>query len=63
MADTSIPITIDLIASITNLSKAGKDLAQYIRGRDTDKKLSKQLKEHFGLQRDGHAYCINNINS
>ena len=28
-----------------------------------EKKLAKQLKEHFGLQRDGHAYRIDNINS
>ena len=44
-----ILVTVDLIASITGLSKAGEDPVQYIRGRDTDKKLAKQLNECFGL--------------
>ena len=61
--NTMIPITVDLIASITGLLKVGDDPTQYIQGRDTDKKLAKQLKEHFGLQRDGHAYRIDSINS
>ena len=43
--NTSIPVTVDLIASITGLLKAGEDPAQYIRGRYMDKKLAKQLKE------------------
>ena len=47
--NTPIPITVDLIASIKGLPKAGEDSAQYIRRRDTDKKLAKQLKECFGL--------------
>ena len=54
---------VELITSITGLSKAREDPTQYIRGRDTDKKLSKQLKERFGLQRDNCAYRIDNINS
>ena len=58
-----IPVTIDLIASITGLPEAGEDLAQYLRGWDTDKKLAKQLEECFGSQRDGRAYRIYNINS
>ena len=58
-----IPVTIDLITSIIGLSKAGEDLAQYIHGSDTDKTLSKQLKERFGLQHDGCAYHIDNIKS
>ena len=61
--NTPIPVTVDLIASITGLPKAGEDPTQYIREKDTDKKLSKQLKERFGLLHDGHAYQINNINS
>ena len=61
--NTPIPVTVDLIASITGLPKAGEDPTQYIRGRDTDKRLAKQLKEFFGLQHDGHAYCIDRINS
>ena len=61
--NTPIPVTFYLIASITSLPKAGEDPAQYIRGRDTEKKISKQLKEHFGLQRDGRSYCIDIINS
>ena len=44
-----ISMTIYLITSITGLLKVGEDPTQYIRGRDTDKKLAKQLKEHFGL--------------
>ena len=44
-----IPVTLYLIASITGLPKDGEDLMQYIRGRDTDKKLAKQLNECFGL--------------
>ena len=59
----SIPFTMDLIASITGLLKVGEDPTQYIHGRDTDKRLAKQLKERFGLQRDGHAYHIDSINS
>ena len=58
-----IPVIVDLIASITGLLKAREDPTQYICGRDTDKKLAKQLKERFGLQWDGHAYRINSINS
>ena len=58
-----IPVTADLIASITNLSKAGEDPAQYICGRYTNKKLSKQLKERFDLQFNGCAYRIDSINS
>ena len=53
---------VDLIANIMGFPKAGEDLTQYIHGQDTDKKLSKQLKELFGLQRDGSAYFIYNIN-
>ena len=61
--NTLILVTIDLIASITGLLKAGEDPTQYIRGRDTDKKLAKQLKERFDLQQDGHTYRIDCINS
>ena len=61
--NTSIPVTINLIASITGLPKVGEDPTQYIRGRDTYKKLAKKLKEHFCLQRDGHSYRIDNIKS
>ena len=39
--NTPIPVTVDLITSITGLSKAGEDSTQYIRGRDTDKRLAK----------------------
>ena len=60
---TLIPVTVDLIASITRLPKAGEDPVQYIHGRDMDKRLAKQLKERFGLQRDGHAYRIDSVNS
>ena len=61
--NTPIPVTVDLIASIMGLPKAGEDPTQYIRGRDTGKRIMKQLKERFGLQRDGHAYRIDSINS
>ena len=44
-----IPITVNLNVSIIGLLNPKEDLAQYIHGRDTDKKLAKQLKEHFGL--------------
>ena len=60
---TLIPVTVDLIAIITGLSKVGEDPTQYIYGRDTDKKLAKKLNEHFGLQWDGCTYRIDNINS
>ena len=50
---------VDLILDVTGLPKVGEDLTQYFRGRDDDKKLSQQLKERFGLQCDGRAYCIN----
>ena len=59
----AIPIIVELIASITGLMKAREYPAQYIRRWDTDKKLSKQLKELFGLQHDGCAYHIDSINS
>ena len=58
-----IPITVDFIVRIMGMPKAGEDPTHYIRGRDTDKKLSKKLKERFVLQNDGCSYCINNINS
>ena len=58
-----ILIIVDLILSITGLSKAGKDPTQYIYRRDTDKNIPNQLKEHFVLQRDGYAYQIDSINS
>ena len=58
-----IQVTVDLIANITRFPKVGEDLTQYFRGQDNDKKLSKQLKERFGLQRDGQAYCIDSISS
>ena len=61
--NTSIPITVDLTTSITGFPKAGEDPAQYIHGRDTYNRLVKQLKECFGLQQDGRAYHIDNINS
>ena len=60
---TPIPVIVDLIASITGLPKVGEDLTQYIHGRDTDKKMAKQLNEHFGLQWDIRAYRIDIINS
>ena len=44
-----IQVTVDLIANIMGSPKAGEDFAQYFRGWDNDKKLSKQLKEKFGL--------------
>ena len=47
--NTTIPAIVDLIASIIGLPKDGEDPVQYIHGRDTDKKLAKQLKELFGL--------------
>ena len=56
-----IPVIVYLIASITGLPKGGEDLKQYIHERDTNKRLAKQLKECFGLQRDGRAYRINSI--
>ena len=58
-----IPIIVDLIASITGLPKAEEDPVQYIRMRDTDKKLAKQPKERFGSHCYGHAYHIYSINS
>ena len=58
-----IPVMVDLIANIMGLSKAGEDLTQYIGGRDTNKKLVKQLKERFGLHHDGRAYHVDNINA
>ena len=61
--NTPIPVIVDFISSIIGLPKAGEDPMQYIRGRDTDKRLVKQLKECFGLQRDGRAYRIDSINS
>ena len=60
---TLIPITIDLISSITGFPKAWEGPAQNIHGRDTDKRLVKQLKELFRLQQDGHAHWIDSINS
>ena len=48
--NTPIPIPVYLIVSIKGLLKSRKDLAQYIRGRDTDKNFAKRLKECFGLQ-------------
>ena len=47
--NTPIPVTVDLIASITSLLQAGEDPTQYIHGRDMDKRLAKQLKERFRL--------------
>ena len=44
-----ISVIVDLIINIMSLPKVGEDLVQYLRGRDTVKKLSKQLKECFGL--------------
>ena len=44
-----IPITVDLIASITSFLKDGEDPVWYICERDTDKKISKQMKECFVL--------------
>ena len=61
--NTPIPVTVDLIASITGLPKVGEDSMQYIRGRDMDKKLANQLKERFSLEQDGRAYHIDSINS
>ena len=61
--NTPIPLTVDLISNIIGFPKAGEDPTQYIRGRDIDKWLAKQLKERFGLQRDGRAYRIDSINS
>ena len=58
-----IHVIVDLIASIKGLPKAGEDSAQYIRRRDTDKKLAKQLKERFGLQWYGRTYRIDRIKS
>ena len=47
--NTSIPVTVGLITKITSLPKAGEDPVQYIRGRDMDKKIVKQLKERFSF--------------
>ena len=61
--NTLILVIVDLITSITCFPKAREDPAQYIHGRDTDKNIFNQLKEHFGLQCDGHAYQIDSSNS
>ena len=61
--DTLIHVIVDLIASIIGFPKVWEHSTQYIHGRDTDKKLAKQLKEHFGLQWNGRAYRIDSINS
>ena len=37
----SIPVTVDLIASIIGFPEGGEDLTQYIHGRDTYKRLVK----------------------
>ena len=63
MLNTSISVIVYLITRIIGLLKAEEDMTQYIRGRDTNKRLSKYLKENFGLQRDGCAYRIDGINS
>ena len=44
-----ILVTIDLIMSIMGFPKVREDPTQYICGRDTDKKLAKQLKERIVL--------------
>ena len=61
--NTPILVTVELIASITILLKAREDPTQYICRRDANKKLAKQLKDRFGLQRDGRTYRIDSINS
>ena len=61
--NTPIPIIVDLIVSIIGLPNTREDLAPYIHRRDTDKRLAKQLKERFGLQRDVRAYRIDSIKS
>ena len=53
---------MDMISEITGLPKARADPAQYLRGRDNDKKLAQQLKERYRLQWYGHAYRIESIN-
>ena len=57
-----IIVMVDLIASIIGFPKAREDPMQYLRGKDTDKKLAKQLKERLGLQHDVCAYRIDKIN-
>ena len=47
--DTPIVVTVDMISEIMGLLKAREDPAQYLRGRDNDKKLAQQLKERYGL--------------
>ena len=61
--NTSIPVIVDLIASITGLPKAGEDPVQYIHGSDINKRIAKQLKERFGLQSDHRAYRMDRIHS
>ena len=61
--NTPILVIVYLITSIIGLPKVGEDPMQYIHGRDTDKNITKQLKEHFGLQCDDCAYCIDSIKS
>ena len=53
-----IPVMVDIIFDIMGFPKVDEDLAQYFRGWDNDKRISQQLKERFGLQRDGRAYHI-----
>ena len=60
--DIPIAVIVDLISEITVFPKAREDPSQYLRGRDNDKKLAQQLKERYGLKRDGHTYRIDNIN-
>ena len=60
--DTPVAIIVALISKIMGLPKDGPDPSQYFRGRDNDKRLSTRLKKRYGLNRDGWAYHINNIN-
>ena len=55
-----IPVMVDIIFDIMGFPKVDEDLAQYFRGWDNDKRISRQLKERLGLRCDGHAYCIDN---
>ena len=44
------------------LSMQGLDTSLYFQGKYNDKRLATKLEMKYGLERDGRAYVIDNIN-
>jgi hypothetical protein len=60
--DRSVPITVDLIATITGLPTDGENPEQYLEDKTRAKAISDEIKAKYGMEHSNRGIRINDIN-